>query len=177
MLLLDAEPSRKERGHRGVRPRHPNRRAFGSVGSGFLKRHGTASFSLVHEVWVVRSWHSERPRWLRGTMWDVPTLRIAEVLAGSGPDWTGYLDSERVGQYVQNPEAQRPVVVFETEDGLLLTDGYHRVAAAQQRGAETIDAVVHHGSREDALRYAAELGAAQRGICLQDALAYIKRRR
>jgi hypothetical protein len=23
MLLLDAEPSREERGHRGVRPRHP----------------------------------------------------------------------------------------------------------------------------------------------------------
>ena len=47
MLLLDAEPSRKERGHRGVRPRHPNRRAFGSVGSGFLKRPGTASFSFT----------------------------------------------------------------------------------------------------------------------------------
>jgi hypothetical protein len=38
MLLLDAELSRKERGHRGVRPRHPNRMAFESVGSGFLKR-------------------------------------------------------------------------------------------------------------------------------------------
>jgi len=35
---------------------------------------------------------------------------------------------------------------------------------------------VHHGSRKEALRYAAELGAAQRGIPLQDALAYIKRR-
>jgi hypothetical protein len=109
-------------------------------------------------------------------MWDMPTLRIAEVLAGSGPDWTAYLDSERVGRYVRNLEAQPPVVVFDTEDGLLLTDGYHRVAAAQQRGAETIDAEVHHGSREEALRYAAELGAAQRGIPLQDALAYIKRR-
>jgi hypothetical protein len=109
-------------------------------------------------------------------MWDMPTLRIAEVLAGSGPDWTAYLDSERVGRYVRNLEAQPPVVVFDTEDGLLLTDGYHRVAAAQQRGADTIDAEVHHGSREDALRYAAELGAAQRGICLQDALAYIKGR-
>jgi hypothetical protein len=109
-------------------------------------------------------------------MWGMPTLRIAEVLAGSDPDWTAYLDRERVGRYVRNLEAQPPVVVFDTEDGLLLTDGYHRVAAAQQRGAQTIAAEVHHGSREDALRYAAELGAAQRGICLQDALAYIKRR-
>ena len=47
ILLLDAEPSRKERGRRGVRPRHPSRRAFGSVGSGFLKRRGTASFLFV----------------------------------------------------------------------------------------------------------------------------------
>jgi hypothetical protein len=40
MLLLDAEPSRKERGHRGVRPRHPNRQTFGSGNrpSGRLER-------------------------------------------------------------------------------------------------------------------------------------------
>jgi ParB-like nuclease domain len=111
-----------------------------------------------------------------GTMCGMPMLRIAEVLAGSGPDWIAYLDRERVEGYVRNFEAQPPVVVFDTEDGLLLTDGYHRVAAAQQRGKETIDVEVHHGSREDALRYAAELGAAERGIPLQDALAYIKRR-
>jgi hypothetical protein len=51
MLLLDAEPSRKERGHRGVRPRHPpgtafgpNRgKTFGSDQNGFLKPPGTAS--------------------------------------------------------------------------------------------------------------------------------------
>ena len=44
-------------------------------------------------------------------MWDMPTLRIAEVLAGSGPDWTAYLDSERVGRYVRNLEAQPPPTV------------------------------------------------------------------
>ncbi len=110
------------------------------------------------------------------TMRGMPTLRIADVLVGSGADWAAYLDSERVGRYTQNLDALPPVVVFDTEEGLLLTDGYHRVAAAQQRGEQTIDAEVRHGSREDALRYAAELGAAQRGIPLQDALAYIKRR-
>ena len=31
-LLTDAEPSRKERGHRGVRPRHPNRDAKSKPG-------------------------------------------------------------------------------------------------------------------------------------------------
>jgi hypothetical protein len=33
-LNPDAEPSRKERGHRGVRPRHPNRKALGPDGKG-----------------------------------------------------------------------------------------------------------------------------------------------
>jgi len=33
-LNPDAEPSRKERGHRGVRPRHPNRKASGLDGAG-----------------------------------------------------------------------------------------------------------------------------------------------
>jgi len=46
MLLVDAEPSRKERGHRGVRPRHPPGKAFGLDQNGFLKRRGTASFSF-----------------------------------------------------------------------------------------------------------------------------------
>jgi hypothetical protein len=52
-------------------------------------------------------------------MRDVPTLRIADVLAGSGADWAAYLDSERVGRYTQNLDATAPVVVFDTEDGLL----------------------------------------------------------
>src|SRR4029077_5905778 len=43
-LNPDAEPSRKERGHRGVRPRHLNRRAFGSVGEGSSSGPGPRRF-------------------------------------------------------------------------------------------------------------------------------------
>jgi hypothetical protein len=46
MLLLDAEPSRKERGHRGVRPRHLSRRTLWVRRGRFLKRPGTASISF-----------------------------------------------------------------------------------------------------------------------------------
>jgi hypothetical protein len=64
-------------------------------------------------------------------------------------------------------------VVFETEDGVLLVDGYHRVAAAKLRGAETVTADVRRGSRSDALRVAAELAAVQRGISPGLALARV----
>jgi ParB-like chromosome segregation protein Spo0J len=37
-------------------------------------------------------------------------------------------------------EAVAPVIVFDTEEGYLLVDGYHRVAAAKLRGADTIRA-------------------------------------
>jgi hypothetical protein len=62
-----------------------------------------------------------------------------------------------VERYAQGLDALPPVVVFDTEEGLLLADGYHRVAAARRRGLETIEAEVRLGSRQDALRYAAKV--------------------
>jgi ParB-like chromosome segregation protein Spo0J len=60
---------------------------------------------------------------------------------------------------------------------MLLADGYHRVAAARLRGLETVEAEVRRGSRHDALRYAATVGAAERGISPEEADFYIIRRR
>jgi len=42
-----------------------------------------------------------------------------------------------------------PVVVFETLEGLLLVDRYHRVAP-RHLGLETVEADVRRGSRHDA---------------------------
>jgi ParB-like chromosome segregation protein Spo0J len=81
-----------------------------------------------------------------------------------------------VERYAQGLDALPPVVVFDTEEGLLLADGYHRVAAARRRGLETIEAEVRLGSRQDALRYAAKVGATQRSISPEEAASYIKRR-
>ena len=46
MLLLDAEPSRKERGHRGVRPRHPSRSAARRAVEGSSSGAGPRRFVL-----------------------------------------------------------------------------------------------------------------------------------
>ena len=105
----------------------------------------------------------------------MPRVRIAELLASPLVDAGAHLAAERVEHYVEEPEPP-PVVVFETPEGLLLADGYHRVAAARLRGEETVPAVIRTGSRRDALRYAAVTGAAQRGISVEEAFGHIEDR-
>ena len=101
-------------------------------------------------------------------------MRIDDLLANAPVDPEAHLDAARVERYAGMVDAPPPVV-FETPDGLLLADGYHRVAAARRRGLETIEAEVRSGSRHDALRYAAMMGAEQRGISPEEAASYIER--
>ena len=91
-------------------------------------------------------------------------LKIVDILASSPVDPEGHLDPERVERYRRSIDRLAPVVVFETEDGLLLADGYHRIAAAVREGQATIEAEVRKGTRKEALEYAAAAGACQRGL-------------
>jgi ParB-like chromosome segregation protein Spo0J len=68
----------------------------------------------------------------------VTELPIEDVLASPYADPVAHLDAARVQHYVQAGEAVAPIIVFDTEEGYLLVDGYHRVAAAKLRGADTI---------------------------------------
>jgi ParB-like chromosome segregation protein Spo0J len=69
-----------------------------------------------------------------------------------------------------------PVVAFHTEQGLILADGYHRVAAVQARGLDSIEAEIRHGSAHDALRYAATIGAEQRGLSQEEVVRRLRQR-
>jgi len=59
-----------------------------------------------------------------------------------------------IRRYQESFEKLPPIDVFKTPEGLLLADGFHRTAAAQRLGLDTIEATVHHGSRADALEFA-----------------------
>lgn len=85
------------------------------------------------------------------------------------------VSQEKVAKYAQILDKLPPVTVFDLHDGLLLADGYHRVAAARQLGRTTIRAEVRRGSRRDALHFAAGMLAAQRGMTLDEALDIISR--
>ena len=103
-------------------------------------------------------------------------LRITDLLAHAPVDPEAHLDAARVEHYAQMLDTLPPVVVFDTPEGLLLADGYHRVAAARRLGLETIEAEVRRGSWHDALQYAAAVGAAQQGISTEEVASYIRRR-
>jgi hypothetical protein len=103
-------------------------------------------------------------------------LRIADLLASSPVDPTAHLDPDRVRHYAELPGDLPPVVPFRTERGLILADGYHRVAAAQARGSDTIEAEIRAGSPHDALRYAATVGAKQRGLSQEEVMRRLRQR-
>lgn len=88
------------------------------------------------------------------------TLEIADILATSPIDPERHLDPERVEHYQRSIDSLAPVVVLASEEGCLLADGYHRLAAARKEGRGTIEAEVRTGSRHDALEYAVAIGAA-----------------
>ena len=103
-------------------------------------------------------------------------VRIADLLASSPVDPTAHLDPDRVRRYAEQLDDLPPVVAFRTEQGLILVDGYHRVAAAQARGRESIEAEIRDGSAHDALRYAATIGAKQRGLSQEEVMRHLRRR-
>jgi len=106
----------------------------------------------------------------------MPRLRIDELLAAAPVDTEAHLDAARVERYARAFDDLPPVLVFETPQGPLLVDGYHRVAAARRLGLGTIESEVRRGTRREALRHAARLGAAERGISVEEAAAHIERR-
>lgn len=60
--------------------------------------------------------------------------------------------SETVADYTERtPETSPPVVVFRVAGSLILADGWHRVAAAEERGDKDIACDVREGTIEDAM--------------------------
>jgi DNA-binding NarL/FixJ family response regulator len=73
------------------------------------------------------------------------------------------MDAGLVADYVDAMEGGAefpPVVVFRDAAAVFLTDGFHRLAACRSLGKSEVVAVVHDGTREQALRYALGANAA-----------------
>ena len=91
-------------------------------------------------------------------------IRIDEIKA----DFEAYayrddLDGETVKRYQQIIDDLPPVDVFNTEEGLILAGGYHRLEAHRQEGRETITANIHQGTVFEAKMFACKANA-QHGL-------------
>jgi ParB-like chromosome segregation protein Spo0J len=101
---------------------------------------------------------------------------IKRLLRESPADPRRHLDQDRVGRYAEVLDQLPPVTVFALEDQtLLLVDGYHRVAAAQQAGRTTVRAEVRVGTKSEALQFAVDLAQAEVGMSADQARDAIRR--
>jgi ParB-like chromosome segregation protein Spo0J len=103
-------------------------------------------------------------------------IELAALTGNALADPPRHLDEAKVARFAQILDQLPPVVVFELGDGFLLVDGYHRVEAARRLGRPFVRAQVRRGSGADALRFAVDLAAAERGVTKDQALDAIKRR-
>jgi hypothetical protein len=107
---------------------------------------------------------------------DVVRISIERLLHNTLVDPGIHLDLARVQRYTQMLDKLPAVTVFRLEDQtLLLVDGYHRVAAAQEAGRATVEAEIREGTRADAVQFAIELAGRERDLSGEQARAAIKR--
>lgn len=103
-------------------------------------------------------------------------LPISELEQDSIERSRPHLDLDRVSYYLEHLDESTPVVVFSVNGNLLLADGHHRVAAAEQRGRSTVRAEVREGERGDALQFAIDLAQRQWSLSKQKVIDAIARR-
>jgi ParB-like chromosome segregation protein Spo0J len=103
-------------------------------------------------------------------------LEIKRLLRESPADARRHLDQDRVRRFAELLDQLPPVTVFALEDqSLLLVDGYHRLAAAQQAGRTTVRAEVRVGTKAQALQFAVDLAQAEMSVSADQARDAIRR--
>jgi ParB-like chromosome segregation protein Spo0J len=103
-------------------------------------------------------------------------LEIKRLLRESPADARRHLDQDRVRRFAELLDQLPPVTVFALEDqSLLLVDGYHRLAAAQQAGRTTVRAEVRVGTKAQALQFAIDLAQAEMSASADQARDAIRR--
>jgi hypothetical protein len=108
---------------------------------------------------------------------EMAQLPVEQLLKSSLVDPRRHLELDRVQRYSKLLDELPPVTVFRLEDQtLLLADGYHRLAAAQQAGRSTVKAEIREGTRADAMQFATKVAARERGISDEQAREAIRRR-
>jgi len=86
-------------------------------------------------------------------------VKIAELKVNHGVMIRKSLDEDRIQEFTEIFDQLPPIKVFNVEGELLISDGFHRLAAAERLGLAEIEAEVRKGSRQDAIMEAISVNA------------------
>lgn len=82
-------------------------------------------------------------------------LAIADIIVDPAIQIREGNDEDTVQRYMESFDSLPPVDVFDTDEGWLLADGFHRTAAGERLGLAEIEVATHEGTRADAAEFAA----------------------
>lgn len=86
-------------------------------------------------------------------------LSLANIVIDDTIDIRESMNEATVQEYMDILDRLPPVTVFDTDEGYVLADGFHRATAAERLGLKEIDVEVMAGTRTDALEFAAYANA------------------
>lgn len=81
--------------------------------------------------------------------------RLSEIVVDDDVNVRAALDEATVEHYREVLDSCPPPVVFDTGEGLLLADGFHRLEAATREGRESVTVECRSGGRPEAIAFAA----------------------
>lgn len=86
-------------------------------------------------------------------------LSLANIVIDDTIDIRESMNEATIQEYMDILDRLPPVTVFDTDEGYVLADGFHRATAAERLGLREIDVEVRAGTRTDALEFAAYANA------------------
>lgn len=87
----------------------------------------------------------------------IKKLKLEKLIVDAGTDVRNQINEETVDEYglaAKGKAKLPPLIVFETSDGLLLADGFHRYYGFERQGINEYDCDVRKGNRLDAIKFA-----------------------
>lgn len=86
-------------------------------------------------------------------------LSLANIVIDDTTDIRESMNEATIQEYMDILDRLPPVTVFDTDEGYVLADGFHRATAAERLGLKEIDVEVRAGTRTDAEEFAAYANA------------------
>ncbi len=86
-------------------------------------------------------------------------IQLKDIIVDPSIDIRQKLDEATIQEYMDIFDRLPPVVVYDTQEGFLLADGFHRFSAAERLGRLEIPADVKKGTRNDVIEFAAYANA------------------